>query len=68
MRIRMLRQVATTMGVLRPGDITTVPDKIAIGWCKAGLAMQDKSVEPDEDKVATVKVKKSRVSEALNVS
>jgi hypothetical protein len=41
MRVRILKQVAS----FKPGDVKDVPDELADKWCKAGLAMQDKSLD-----------------------
>ena len=49
MRVRMLRQVASTMGTFMPGDVRDISDNIAQGWCDAGLAMQDKSLDGAEE-------------------
>ncbi len=41
MRVRILKPVES----FKPGDVKNVPDKVAKKWCKAGLAMQDKSLD-----------------------
>lgn len=43
MRIRILKQVASTIGTFMPGDVKDIPDNMAQAWCRAGIAMEDKS-------------------------
>jgi hypothetical protein len=35
-----------------PGDVGEVPNEIAQGWVHAGIAMEDKSIEPKERKTS----------------
>jgi len=50
MRIRILKSVATIRGSFQAGDIADMPDDTARDWCRAGIAMLDKSIEPKEIK------------------
>ena len=45
MRVRILKPVATAYGGFTPGTIAIVPYKVGRDWCKAGIAMQDKSLD-----------------------
>jgi hypothetical protein len=56
MRIRILKQLTSSIGYLKPGDVREVPDELARSWCKAGLAMEDKS----EDGSNETKMKRTR--------
>jgi hypothetical protein len=50
MRIRILKSVATVHGTFQAGDVRDIPDDMAQDWCRAGIAMEDKSTEPSETK------------------
>ena len=43
--MRMLKRVASFLGTFMPGDVKDVPDELAVKWLKAGLVMQDKSLD-----------------------
>lgn len=54
MRIRMLRQMVTMNDSYSIGQTYDVDDKQGKAWCKAGVAMEDKSKDgPEESKTAT---------------
>ena len=50
MRIRILKHVTTVHGTFKPGDTPDIPDEMARDWCRDGVAMEDKSLEPSETK------------------
>ena len=43
MRVRILKQMTSPFGAFSPGEIANVSEDIGNNWCKAGIAMQDKS-------------------------
>lgn len=45
MRIRVLKPIVSSYGSFAPGAVANVPDTVARGWCEAGVAMQDKSLD-----------------------
>ena len=46
MRVRIIKQIATTKyGSLREGVVLDVPEKTGRAWCRARIAMEDKSLD-----------------------
>jgi len=45
MRIRILKHLISAFGSMEPGAVHDIPDNIAQSWCRAGIAMQDKSLD-----------------------
>lgn len=45
MRVRILREFTTATKTYRTGEVAEVDPKEAEGWLKAGLVMQDKSLD-----------------------
>jgi len=46
MRIRILKPIASIYGGFMPGTVVDIPNEnIAASWCRAGIAMQDKSLD-----------------------
>ena len=51
MRVRILKDFATANGFFHAGQITDIDPGKAEGWLRAGLVMQDKSLDgPSETK------------------
>jgi len=61
MRVRILKPIVSAYGGFSPGVVVDVPDNIGRNWCKAGIAMQDKSLDgASETKVETPPIKQKR--------
>lgn len=65
MRLRMLKSAVTPFGTFQAGQIVNIPDDVAKIWLKAGLAMEDKSLDGGkETKTTKGKTRKWRPREA----
>lgn len=59
MRVRILKPIVSAYGGFSPGAVVDVPDNIGSNWCKAGIAMQDKSLDgASETKTPSIKQKR----------
>lgn len=45
MRIRVLKSVISIHGNFAPGAVVDIPDSVAKAWCRAGVAMEEKSLD-----------------------
>lgn len=45
MRVRVLRDFTTATGAFRAGEVREIDPRKAEGWLRAGLVMQDKSLD-----------------------
>jgi hypothetical protein len=61
MRIRILKDCVTLFGHFQPGQVADIPDEHASEWLTTGLAMLDKSIEPQENKALQNKREKTRL-------
>ena len=49
MRVRIMKMIITAKGSFKPGDVANVNKKIGKGWCRAGIACQDASLNGGEE-------------------
>ena len=49
MRVRILKHLISIFGSMEPGTVHNIPDNTAESWCKAGIAMQDKSLDSSKE-------------------
>jgi len=45
MRVRIIKHLISIYGSMEPGTVHEIPDAKAESWCRAGIAMQDKSLD-----------------------